>query len=228
MREVILDVRHYGEPEYEASIAHPSVTMRSVSSMTGQGPIKKRIVELEGPSDDIAGFVFTLREHPSVVDVDPLMPPDTSPIYVAVAYDSGKKESMSSVLSGMGIHYRTGTTITGGVERWILYLDPDEDLSGVIRTMEGSDNDVTLVRNVPLSDLDRPPQLSRVRFFDDLTRRQREVLTTAIERGYYEHDGGVGIDDVAEALDLGSTTVWEHLSRAESKVMTQLREELSS
>jgi len=96
----------------------------------------------------------------------------------------------------------------------------------VMRSLERGGNEVTLARNVALSEIERPPQLEFTRFLEDLTDRQREVLAAAIELGYYDHSDDAGVEDVAEALDLGSTTVWEHLSRAESKVMRGLASQL--
>lgn len=226
MREVTLRIRHLGEPEYEASIGYPDVTMRSVSSMTGQGDVRKRILELRGPNEEIEGFLSTFREHDAVLDTTPLSPFDGGHVYVAASLDAEKKDSISGRLSDMGLHYRTGTTVVAGVERWTLYLDPEDDLAEVIRSLEQGDNEVELARNVKLSEIDRPPQLEMTRFLEDLTHRQREVLATAVGMGYYEHGGGVGIEDVAAELDLGTTTVWEHLSRAESKVMAGIADEL--
>ena len=222
MREVTLRIRHRGEPECEVSARYPDVTLRSVSSMTGRGTKRKRINELRGPSDEIAGFLSEFRESDAVLKAEPLSPLENGRVYVAIVVDAEEWDSISDRLADMGIHHRTGTTIKAGIETWTLYLDPDEDLSSVMRSLERGGNDVELVRNVSLSEVDRPPQLEMTRFLEDLTRRQREVLATAIEMGYYDHGGSVGVADVAEKLELGSTTVWEHLSRAESKVMTGL------
>ncbi|WP_418279903.1 helix-turn-helix domain-containing protein [Halorubrum sp. DTA98] len=219
MREVSLRIRHHGEPESDVSARYPNVTFRSVSSMTGRMSERKRINELRGPSEEIEGFLAEFREADSVIEAEPLSPLEGERVYVALVIDVEKWDSISERLSDMGIHYRTGTTIKAGIERWTLYLADDDDLSAVMRELERGGNEVELVRNVALSDVDRPPQLEMTRFLEDLTRRQREVLATAIEMGYYEHQSGVGIEDVAEAVGLGSTTVWEHLSRAEAKVM---------
>ncbi|GAB7090606.1 helix-turn-helix domain-containing protein [Halorubrum luteum] len=228
MREVTLRIRHCGEPEHEIGVRYPDVTIRSASSMTGQGTERKRINEFRGPSESIAGFLAEFRETEPVIEAEPLSPLEDGRVYVAIVVDAEKKDSISERLADMGVHYRMGTTVKAGVETWTLYLDPDDDLAGVIRTLERAGNEVELVRNVGLPEVDRPPQLEMTQFLDDLTRRQREVLSTAIEMGYYDHGGDVGVEDLAAALDLGSTTVWEHLSRAESKVMSGLHERIES
>ncbi len=226
MREVTLRIRHHGEPESDLSARYPEVTIRSVSSMTGRTTERKRIMEFRGPSEDIEAFLADFREADAVLEAEPLSPLTDGHVYVAVVIDASRWDSITERLTDMGIHYRMGTTISAGIERWTLYLDRDADLSAVIRALERGGNDVELARNVELSEIDRPPQLELTRFLDDLTDRQREVLSTAIGLGYYEHGGGVGVEDVAAALDLGSTTVWEHLSRAEAKVMSGLADQL--
>jgi hypothetical protein len=54
---------------------------------------------------------------------------------------------------------------------------------------------------------------------DDLTDRQRKVLTTAYDMGYYEVPREVTTDDVAANLDVDSSTVTEHLQRAERNLL---------
>ena len=222
MREVTLRIRHRGGPESEVSARHPEVTMRSVSSMTGRGSERKRIVELRGPTADIESFIREFRAADDVVEAEPLSPVNGTHAYVAVVVDTEGWEGIRERLAEMGIHYRTGTTIVGGIERWTVYIEADDDLSAVIRDLERGGNDVELARNVELASIERPPGLPASGILDGLTSRQREVLATAIAVGYYDHEGGVGVEDVADEIGLGSTTVWEHLSRAESTVMNAL------
>ncbi|WP_136717303.1 helix-turn-helix domain-containing protein [Halorientalis salina] len=55
-----------------------------------------------------------------------------------------------------------------------------------------------------------------------LTERQREILGTAVEMGYYEVPRGTTQREVADALGLAPGTVTEHLQKIESKVLTPL------
>jgi hypothetical protein len=57
---------------------------------------------------------------------------------------------------------------------------------------------------------------------DDLTARQREVLSTAREMGYFEYPKGANASEVADALDIAPSTFAEHLAAAQSKVMATL------
>ena len=229
MREVTLRIRHHGEPESDVSANHPDVTLRSVSSMTGSGAERKRIIEVTGPAGSIADFLEEFRGTGPVDEAEPLSPLDASRVFVAVVYDSYRWDSISERLTDMGIHHRMGTTITAGWERWTLYLDEDESLTDVIDSLEGAGNDTELVRDVSLSKVEGREQLdfSRV-LYEGLTPRQREVLATAIDLGYYRLKRDAGVEEISEAVGIASTTAWEHLARAEGKVMTEIGNHLSS
>jgi predicted DNA binding protein len=55
-----------------------------------------------------------------------------------------------------------------------------------------------------------------------LTDRQREVLETAFEMGYYEVPRRTTHQDIAAVLDLSGSTVDEHLQKAECRLIEQI------
>jgi len=55
-----------------------------------------------------------------------------------------------------------------------------------------------------------------------LTDRQREVVTTAYEMGYFEYPRDANAGDVAEALGIQPSTFTEHLNAAQSKLLDEL------
>lgn len=57
---------------------------------------------------------------------------------------------------------------------------------------------------------------------DSLTERQRQIIQTAYELGYYEVPRSVSTADIAEELQLDASTVGEHLQRAERNMVTNL------
>lgn len=220
MREVTLRIRHHGEPESDLSAKYPDITLESASSMTGSAAERKRIIEITGPAESIEGFLDEFEETEAVLDVTPLTPFDAARVAVAITYDSYRWDSISQRLTDMGILYRTGTTITAGWERWTLYIDSNDDIGEIIASLERAGNDAELVRNVALNELDQGSQLEVFELLDDeLTPRQLEVLKTAIELGYYRPATDVTIADVSDTIGIAHTTTWEHLARAEHKVM---------
>lgn len=57
-----------------------------------------------------------------------------------------------------------------------------------------------------------------------LTDRQREVLTTAHELGYFDHPKGANAGEVATELGIATATFTEHLAAAQSKLLESLTE----
>lgn len=226
MREVVLRIRHRGEPEEVVSSEFPDVTMRSVSSMTGRGDRRRRIIELAGEPEAIRRFIERFRETDPIVEAEPLSSLGGKRVYVSMTYDVNQWDSISERLSDMGVHHRMGTTISGGWERWTIYLENPDRLTDIIERLKAADNDVQLVRNVELSEVTMEPQLDATRILTELTPKQREALRTAIESGYYGVDRDTTVDEIAEKLGVSRTTAWEHLARAEAKVMGELVDHL--
>lgn len=52
-----------------------------------------------------------------------------------------------------------------------------------------------------------------------LTGRQREVVTKALARGYYDWPREINNGELAEALDISRATLHEHLRKAERKLL---------
>lgn len=57
-----------------------------------------------------------------------------------------------------------------------------------------------------------------------LTTRQREIVETAHECGYFEYPKGANATDVAEELDIARSTFTEHLAAAQTKLMNAILE----
>ena len=70
----------------------------------------------------------------------------------------------------------------------------------------------------PLSELTEVTQV-----INDLSSRQREILSLAIDEGYYDSPRRCSVDDLAEMDDTGMSTVAEHLRLAEIKVLQAVR-----
>lgn len=57
---------------------------------------------------------------------------------------------------------------------------------------------------------------------EELTARQREILETAHEMGYFEYPNGANATDVAEELGVARSTFTEHLAAAQTKLMNAI------
>ncbi|WP_449271516.1 helix-turn-helix domain-containing protein [Haloferax volcanii] len=61
-----------------------------------------------------------------------------------------------------------------------------------------------------------------------LTERQVEVLTLAVEEGYYETPRGTTHEKIATQIGVATTTVSEHLRKVEQRVFSALHEKIAT
>lgn len=60
---------------------------------------------------------------------------------------------------------------------------------------------------------------------DQLTDRQREIIETAHEMGYFDYPKGANATDVAEELGVARSTFTEHLAAAQTKLLNAILKE---
>ncbi|KXA97417.1 hypothetical protein AKJ39_03325 [candidate division MSBL1 archaeon SCGC-AAA259J03] len=53
----------------------------------------------------------------------------------------------------------------------------------------------------------------------DLTNRQREIISTAFDLGYYDTPRKIGSEKLAEIFEIAQPTLLEHLRKSEKKIM---------
>ncbi|MFB6201705.1 MAG: helix-turn-helix domain-containing protein [Halorhabdus sp.] len=108
----------------------------------------------------------------------------------------------------------------------LVFHTPDqESLREVIETLRERYPEVEvrrLIQSRSADDADAGP----LEFFDKsrFTDRQREVLKTAHRMGYFEHPKGANAGEVAEELDITTSTFIQHLSAAQQKLLDAILE----
>ena len=119
------------------------------------------------------------------------------------------------------LRYRGGEKVVR-----VLALDP-ASLTACYRNMVADGLSVSVDSKREVESLpERTPMLSVGDAIPGLTARQRTVLTTAIDSGYYEIPREVTTAELAEEVGLARRTAEEHLRRAERKVVMGIREYL--
>jgi predicted DNA binding protein len=61
---------------------------------------------------------------------------------------------------------------------------------------------------------------------DELTSRQKEIISYAAYRGYYGTESKTTLKDLADELGMARSTLGEHIQRAESMILRKAIEEL--
>ncbi|RAW44474.1 hypothetical protein DQW50_14045 [Halorubrum sp. 48-1-W] len=106
-----------------------------------------------------------------------------------------------------------------GETRLIARVPGDEDVTRVLDALAEHWDDVGLVAKrqtrTPRADLVFPADGAV-----DLTERQRSVLETAYEEGYYDWPREHTAEEVAESLDIASATLHQHLRVAERALVS--------
>lgn len=94
---------------------------------------------------------------------------------------------------------------------WLSYVGSQDQLSAMVAHAQANEIDVALRRLHDYRTEETP--------IESLTKRQREVLTVAFDRGYYDIPRSASTKEIAAEVDLDDSTVSEHLQRAERNLL---------
>lgn len=144
---------------------------------------------------------------------------DASTAVIAFKPGNGVREP----LTGVGLLHEGPSRHEGGRERRTLlgWGERSDVIDRLVSTMERSGGEVEIVAidaigNVGSGTSTPTWELDGI---DGLTRRQREVLELARRRGYYRYPRETSPAALADELGLATSTVIEHLRRAESRLL---------
>lgn len=110
---------------------------------------------------------------------------------------------------------------TDGTLVFTLYLPDIDRLRDVVAALDDTADRVS-VQYLVRSDADADPRDTVVVDRGALTERQSEVLRTAYRLGYFEYRGGANASQIADALDISDSTFAEHLSKAQSRLLSEV------
>jgi hypothetical protein len=94
----------------------------------------------------------------------------------------------------------------------VSLVGPQEAISGTVSEYETAGVSPTLEKLGLYDGRERP--------LDELTDRQREIIQTAYDMGYYEVPREVTTEAIANEIDVDPSTVAEHLQRAERNLLS--------
>lgn len=207
-------ILHQDEESFHP-IAHeldtePSIQRRAIHSikLLDDGTIAM-LGEIEG---DLDSYREIMRES-RVVERFAVSGDESGYVYSQVEASEQTREMLERRDEGdfiidMPIEY----TDDGG--RKVTIIGKEESLLALSELFDVGDTDIELVSMGPYS-----PEAEGV--FAHLTDRQREVLETALDMGYYENPRGTTLEDIADELDIDHGTVGRHIRAIESKVFAK-------
>jgi len=155
----------------------------------------------------------------SVADADPIVEVGDEQVY---RFDRGADhECACSVVESLG-NPLADVRVASGTLVLTLHLPQVDALREVVERLDDVADRVE-VRYLVHATADGEASADRtVVDRGRLTDRQREVLGTAYEMGYFEYPKDANATIVAGALDIGLSTFAEHLAAAQSKLLDEM------
>lgn len=218
MHWAVLYINHEGCPNTDVTRRFTDVRTHSVSRAYTDRSRKKQLLEIETRNTAVSEFVDAYRSHDRVEEVA-LYPnaesDDVAHISTVIDYDG--LTSISDILASHGVYRGATATAMAGSERWRAYFESHADIATVIDAIEARGNRVTIDEKLAIElEAGQTPRSSMA----DLTPRQREVFLTAMEYDYFAMHSDADLETLADELDLSTSVVWEHLSRAKHKILS--------
>ncbi|NHX36736.1 MULTISPECIES: helix-turn-helix domain-containing protein [Halolamina] len=215
-----LDIAHHGCPNSDVTEVYPAARIESVSDAHVEEAQKKQLLRLETERVPVEQFVSTYEAHEIVTDV--AVYPHVGSDHVAhlsTTIDYAPLTSVSQILADHGAYRGHGATASNGSEKWWVFFESHETLSEIIEDLEAEGSDVRIRRKERVTlQSEQSPQSP----LTELSPRQRETLLVAQELGYFGPNEGATLEDIAAELDLSTSSVWEHLSKATEQVIGQV------
>lgn len=229
MREVLISVRHNGCPVSDTSAANPNVHIQNLSKGRLSGQCAKRLLRLRGDPADIEAFAEDFRAHGTVRQFRRLSEtdPDSQVAYFSseIAFDP-TNPSILSCIHDKGCYQHSTVSVKRGEEHWKIYTEDTSAVHELVTEIEDLGNDVTLYRTTEIGSLEGNATLDFAPLLTELTPRQQTTFETALSMDYYDADADTTIEDIADDLDVHQSTAWEHLKKAENRILTEIGQQL--
>lgn len=202
--------RRTRHPMHNFLVDHPGMRRQELWSWSFVGDLPTVLFRAVG---DVEAYRERIADVDSVQSFD-LTPVTDSTFYSFVHAEPSEREwEWMLAFNRASIVVMPPVVYTDEGEALFEVLGDPEDLRGMLA--EFPDRIDTTVERVGEYDRFRTPAAP-------LTDRQRDVVETAVELGYYDVPREATLEDVAAELDVAASTVSDHLRKAEAEVMTSL------
>lgn len=174
------------------------------------------------PADDVVTEEFTVEADTELDgdEMDEIFTYDTESVY-RFSRDRGQG-CVCELVESHDVPIQTIRAEEGSLIIAFFVTDLDE-LRAIVSDLRADFDGVSLRR---LTRSEGPKSDESLVFVDrnDLTDRQREVLSTAHELGYFDRPKGANATEVSEALGINRSTFAEHLAAAQTTLLDTILE----
>ena len=132
--------------------------------------------------------------------------------------------SVTSLISRSDCWCAQPTVAEGGWERYRVFSWSKSNILRLVSLVQENGGTISLesMRQVGLPSLTAGMLVPIEGLMEGLTAKQSDILTLAIERGYYDTPARISADDMAKLTGLSRSTAMEHLRKAEGKVLMNM------
>lgn len=184
----------------ELSRSHPEARFRILAALPGDDT-GVGLVEVSAP--DLVAVLEGMESEPAVTDLEPLQRTDDA---VLVQFETSEPLLLAP-MQGSGVPIELPFDIVEGEASWTVTA-PRDRLSALGDQLDAFGIEFTV---------DRIHQ--QITSEQLLTDRQRRVIETAIEGGYYDTPRECSLTELADELGIAKSTCSETLHRAEEKII---------
>ncbi|AFZ71668.1 helix-turn-helix domain-containing protein [Natronobacterium gregoryi] len=167
---------------------------------------------------------FTTESDVAPIDIEEINTVFETDSHARHRFIRPEQECVCQVIEASGFPVETVHVDQNGLTLSFYTLDVTEITDVVAKLREQFQN--VRIRRLHRAGIDRPGGVEGGDLVwvdrDALTDRQREVLETAHELGYFEYPRGSNATEVADAIGIAPSTFTEHLTTAQSKIMDVL------
>ena len=189
-------------------ILHWCLNNRDIFQVTGP---KKQIAAFESWVDD----VFDMRQTSETSD-GVLM------ITRGCACAVGK--SISAVVEEVGAWEIAPIVYENGWESWRVITWDDATMRTLFRGLqELAEVDIRSLRPIENAKMEQMMLMPAADIFADLTQRQISALNLSLDHGYYSVPSETKVENLAQGAGLSPSTFSEHLRKAETRILRNLR-----
>ncbi|GAB3310525.1 helix-turn-helix domain-containing protein [Haloplanus salinarum] len=224
MWEILIAVRHTGCPISDTTAHSPDVHLQNLARTrrSDEGDGKRLLRVRSDRADAIEEFVTRFGDHDRSIMIDTFgQQSQTRYITTHIEYDEDNP-SISTLVQRNQFYHRGVVPVSRGIEHWIVYTDEFDDVTRLIDDVEANDNSIEKYRIREIGNGEPIESFEYSTVLSKLTTKQQSVFETALESGYYSDDEKTTLEDLAEEIGLHQTTVWEHLSKAENTILTEV------
>lgn len=161
------------------------------------------LIEIDGETAVAEEMIEDIQSHPNVCKMDISRFGDGK---ISGAIITNKCAACEA-LTGSECFLTKARGTTDGKVRWKIITGSNSRLGNLIDRLKEFDCEVEI------------NSITKIHDQEVVTRRQKEIINVALEKGYYDYPRGTTIRDLAKVFDISPSTLGEILQRGERNII---------